>query len=558
MLASIGSSCAGRTSSPPGRAGRRRRPARGRARCAPPAAADELEARGRRSRTRSRRHDAPRGPRHRLRGRAPAGSRRTVRGRPGRSCARVIPLAEVKSTPATGPAVRSVETGAPFRRKAGGLHAVGDSEGGEGIVRGRQQRLADVKARELLLLEQDDAVALLGQADRRRSAGGAAASDGEVEIVAVRRDGSWSPGLSGRGSDPRARRVDKYTRGGVSRSHSRRLRRPPCRPAGAAAGGLLVAPRDRRRRASAGRRAGRTAPRARARSGPAGRPGGPERPRLPGRIPGPAALRPGAGAVRRSGAGARAGRDPGALRCRRLSLALRRLAARGRALDLRHPARLGRAPPLRVDRRDQADLRIHRAAARGRRLRRGAGRRRGAARGLHGSHRGGPARGCHPVLAFLRLLECRAAGAHARRPDRRSGRALGDGAARRGARSRGDLLSGGAGLALVLGAPRLATAAAAERPAADQRRRAARARDGARRPRALRPAGAGLLRRQRVRRHRLRPRGNGGGAGHGRHAGRRGGDRARRRDRAPAGAQRGGGRGLSPASPRPSSPAGAS
>ena len=72
---------------------------------------------------------------------------------------------------AAGPVVRD-EPRAPLFREAGRGHRSGHAEEGEGVVGRGQQRLADVKARERLPLEEDNRTPTLRQRDRRRSPAG--------------------------------------------------------------------------------------------------------------------------------------------------------------------------------------------------------------------------------------------------------------------------------------------------------------------------------------------------------------------------------------------------
>ena len=90
--------------------------------------------------------------------------------------------------PAAALAVEGQQARPPFFRKIGRRHLLGHSESREGLVRSRQQRLADVEARKALLLEEHDTVPFLRQGDRRGGSGGSAASDGEVEIESAGRN----------------------------------------------------------------------------------------------------------------------------------------------------------------------------------------------------------------------------------------------------------------------------------------------------------------------------------------------------------------------------------
>ena len=95
-----------------------------------------------------------------------------------------------------------------------------------------------------------------------------------------------------------------------------------------------------------------------------------------------------AGAVRPGRAGARARGDPGALRCRRLPVALRGLAARRASTG---PSSPGWARSFGISAETIGAIKLTSGstgpAARGRRLVGGPGRRRGAARGRDGPHR---------------------------------------------------------------------------------------------------------------------------------------------------------------------------
>src|SRR5205085_4447475 len=75
--------------------------------------------------------------------------------------------------------------------KIGSFHLVGDAERRKRIVRRRQERFADVKTRKRVALEQHDFVATLRERDGGRGAGGAAAGNGEIEVVA-RRHYCWT------------------------------------------------------------------------------------------------------------------------------------------------------------------------------------------------------------------------------------------------------------------------------------------------------------------------------------------------------------------------------
>src|SRR5207248_1739330 len=80
-------------------------------------------------------------------------------------------------------AVVSQKPGAPFFREARGAHSLGDAERFESLVGGGEERLADVKSRERVALEQDDGVALLPERDRRRRTRGPASGDGKIKVV---------------------------------------------------------------------------------------------------------------------------------------------------------------------------------------------------------------------------------------------------------------------------------------------------------------------------------------------------------------------------------------
>jgi hypothetical protein len=88
---------------------------------------------------------------------------------------------EVDAPPAL--AVMGDQPRSELLRKPGRGHLLRDAEEREGVVGGREQRLADVKAREGLTLEQHDGTSALRQGNCRGRSGRAAACYCKVVVV---------------------------------------------------------------------------------------------------------------------------------------------------------------------------------------------------------------------------------------------------------------------------------------------------------------------------------------------------------------------------------------
>src|SRR6185503_8666516 len=82
-------------------------------------------------------------------------------------------------------AVRGDEPRAAFLGKPRLLHRLGDAEDGEGVVGGREQRLADVKAGKGLALEEHDGMPELREPDRGGASRRPSAGDGEGGVVGL-------------------------------------------------------------------------------------------------------------------------------------------------------------------------------------------------------------------------------------------------------------------------------------------------------------------------------------------------------------------------------------
>ncbi len=79
-------------------------------------------------------------------------------------------------------AVAGAERGAPLLREAHRAHLILHAERVERVVHGGEQRLADMKARKAVALEQHDAMAAARDHGGRAGPGRAAADDGDVVV----------------------------------------------------------------------------------------------------------------------------------------------------------------------------------------------------------------------------------------------------------------------------------------------------------------------------------------------------------------------------------------